>query len=308
MSSISTSHDEHFSLSSWIYATRPKTFTATFVPIFVGTAYAFHEAGSLVWTIPICALLSALFIQIGMHFTNDAIDFRRGTDTKERLGPMRPTIQGLLKGVLTPRQVMGVAIASFAFAILCGLPLMAWGGIPILLVLIISVLLGYCYTGGPFPISYLGVGELFVVIFYGLVATGATYALQTQQLSAGVILAGTQIGLLTTIMLAINNLRDWRTDGHAGRRTVPIRFGITAARWEITLVSLLPFVLGLLWIPLGQPAATLLPLATLPLAILLCRNVWKYDPAPIYNQYFAQGALLHLTFGILLGLGLLMAP
>jgi len=279
----------------WLLAARPKTLTAAFVPILAGTLLA----SDIHWSLSFYAFLAAFWIQIGTNLVNDAMDFKKGADTEERLGPVRVT----QKGWLTMQQVLGAGVACFALAVLCGLPLIAQGGVPFLYLLLISVVFGFLYTGGPFPLAYIGLGDLFVLIFFGWVSTTAVTYLQTLQLSTEAFLAGTQIGLLATVMIAINNFRDYEEDSKTAKRTLIVRFGTTFGRYEILTCVFLPFLLNFIWVIYGRWFAAILPWAVLPLAVQLVRSIWSTEPSKIYNRFLGQAAFLHLIFGLLLSLG-----
>jgi 1,4-dihydroxy-2-naphthoate octaprenyltransferase len=289
-------------LSPWFLAVRPKTLTTALIPIWVGTAlsYAVHQDAQP--SLGVFALLSSIFIQIGTNFINDAMDFKKGADTAERLGPQRVTQSGLL----SPQVVWWGGLFCFAIAALLGLPLVLAGGWPIVVIGILSLLAGYAYTGGPFPLAYLGLGDLFVMIFFGWLAVGGMYFLNTGHFDWNAILAGTQVGSLATVIIAINNFRDSRTDLKANKKTLPVRFGPTFARFEIAILSFIPFLIGFYWFMQGWVWAFCLPLLVIPIAFRLVSKVQVTPPGQVYNQFLAQGALLHLSFGALLGVGLFL--
>lgn len=286
--------------SSWLLAARPKTLTAALVPIVAATLLARADTGIVIWKISIYALLASFFIQIGTNLFNDALDYKKGADTSARLGPVRVTQSGLL----TMEQVMTGGMICFALAVLFGIPLIFTGGWPLAVILILSVLSGYFYTGGPKPLAYSGLGDPFVIIFFGFVATVSVYYLQTGAVSFGSFLAGAQIGLLITALLAVNNLRDIEGDAKSNKRTLPVRFGKTFGRVEISVLILLPFALSSVWVQSGYPYAGILPWVAFPLGTMVIRGVWTNEPGRIYNTFFGMTALLHLVFGVLLSLGL----
>ena len=227
----------------WMLAVRPKTLGAALAPILIGTAMAFAEgkghAGAA-----LAALLGALLIQIGTNFSNDYFDFIKGADTKERLGPMRATQAGLV----TPEAMFRNFILVFGLAFLVGIYLVYRGGWPIVIIGILSIASGILYTGGPMPLGYMGLGDLFVLFFFGPVAVGGTFYVQSLEISEVVILAGFGPGLLATALLAVNNLRDEPTDKKVGKRTLAVRIGPGFVRVEylasFTLALILPFVLA----------------------------------------------------------------
>jgi len=192
----------------------------------------------------LAALFGALLIQIGTNFSNDYFDFIKGADTEERLGPMRATQAGLV----SPQAMLKNFVLVFGLAVLVGIYLVYRGGWPIVIIGILSIASGILYTGGPMPLGYLGLGDLFVLIFFGPVAVGGTYYVQSLEISEVVILAGFGPGLLATALLAVNNLRDEPTDKKVGKRTLAVRFGPGFARAEylaaFALALILPFVLA----------------------------------------------------------------
>jgi len=258
----------------WLMAIRSKTLTAAFIPIFTGTMLAYVEIGEINWIIFICAVVAALFIQMGTNLINDALDFKKGADTEERLGPERVTQMGILK----IKEVFAWGVSCFAIAMIFGIPLMIQGGWPLVIILLLSACCGYFYTGGPLPLAYCGLGDLFVLIFFGFVATVSAYFLQTGIFGMFSFLAGAQIGLLAMVMIGINNLRDVLEDTHANKRTLPVRFGQRFAKILLTIFVFLPFFLNLLWFQQGFFAAACLPLATLPLAMFIVRGVKNTEP------------------------------
>ena len=200
-----------------------------------------------------------------------------------------------------------VAGFFFILAIACGIPLVMKGGWPILLIGFISVLLGYAYTGGPFPLAYLGLGDLFVIFFFGIIAVcGLTY-LHMEEVSAEAVVLGLQVGFHCTVLIAINNLRDIEGDSRVHKKTMPVRFGKTFARYEIAFLCLAPFVLQLYWFQKEFFLTALLGFISLPLAIHLIKLIFFNEPSPAYNQYLGKAAGLHLLFGILLSVGFVMS-
>lgn len=283
-----------------LLAARPKTLTAALVPVLVGSALARAAGVPLRWDLAALALLGAGAIQIGTNLYNDLLDHERGADAHDRLGPVRATQAGLL----TPRQVRLAAAGSFLLAVACGVPLVLAGGWPILLLGLLSLLFGYAYTGGPFPLAYHGLGELFVLAFFGFGAVGGTFWLHAGRLVPAVIVAGLQVGSLACALLAVNNLRDVAQDARAGKRTLAVRHGPRFGRAEIVLCACGPFVAGAAWIPLGQPLAVWLPLLAVPLAAGVLRIVLREPPGPRYNTALARAAGLQLAFGLLVSIGL----
>ncbi len=204
----------------WILALRPKTLTAALVPVVVASALVIAEAHEFQLYLSVCALLSAMFIQIGTNFVNDAIDFKKGADDEKRIGPTRMTQSGRL----SHRSVLMGGIICFFIAALFGIPLVIAGGWVIVMIGLISILCGYIYTGGPYPLAYVGLGDLFVIIFFGLVAVMGTFFLHAHSFSIGSIIAGLQVGMLSTVLIAVNNLRDSPLDKLVNKITLAVRF------------------------------------------------------------------------------------
>lgn len=284
----------------WLLASRPKTLTAAIVPVLVGTSLAVHEGSQMHWGIFFCALLGALLIQIGTNLVNDAADFERGTDTAGRLGPLRVTQAGMLSSAA----VMRGAWISFVLAALAGVPLVLRGGLPLLGFGVASILAGYVYTGGPYPLAYHGLGELFVMFFFGVVAVGGSHYLQTLELAPSIVPAGLAVGLLATVILAINNLRDLPEDLANGKRTLAVRFGGDFAKGEIAFAAIAPFLLALCWWN-DRKTLSLLPLLALPLAALVVRAAWTERGRDL-NRALGKAAALHAAFGLLFSIGMLM--
>jgi 1,4-dihydroxy-2-naphthoate octaprenyltransferase len=288
-------------MNPWILAARPRTLGAAVVPVLAGAALAF-AAGSLDPLVAVLITACAVLIQIATNYFNDAIDHAKGADTAERIGPTRVTNAGLL----APQTVMRGGVVCLALAVLLAIPLVLHGGWPIVVIGLFSLFFAYAYTGGPFPLAYLGLGEIFVVLFFGIIAVAGTFYLNTLELSGAALLAGLQIGLHSSVLLAVNNLRDIESDRAANKRTLAARFGLTFARRENAALVMAPFVLGLAWLPLGFFWAFLLPLMTLPLAWWLARACLDAQPDRSVNHLLAQAAALHAAFGLLLSLGFLL--
>jgi 1,4-dihydroxy-2-naphthoate octaprenyltransferase len=285
-----------------LLAARPKTLTAALVPVGVGSALAAADGYQVRWGLALCALLGAGAIQIGTNLYNDLIDHERGADTHRRLGPVRATQAGLL----SPARVRLAAGASFLVAVGFGVPLVLAGGWPILTLGLLSLLFGYAYTGGPYPLAYHGLGEVFVLLFFGLGAVGGTYWLHAGRLATGVLLAGAQVGLLACALLSVNNLRDIEEDAVTGKRTLVVRLGPAFGRAEVMGFALGPLALGVAWLGLGMRLAAVLPVLAAPLALAAIRIVLREPPGPVYNRALALTAGLQLVFGALLALGLVV--
>ncbi|MDD5329206.1 MAG: 1,4-dihydroxy-2-naphthoate polyprenyltransferase [Sulfuricella sp.] len=279
----------------WWLAIRPKTLTVSIVPVLVGSSAAFAETGAIAWLPLLAALAAAILIQVGTNLHNDVSDFERGADGAERLGPARATASGWL----APAAVRRGAFACFGGAVLLGIYLVWHGSWPILLLGLASVAAGWSYTGGPRPIAYSGLGELFVWLFFGLGAVMGSYYLQTLRLGWPPFWAASMVGLLAAAVIVVNNTRDLDNDRKIGKNTLAVRIGRSASKVEYLLLILVPYLLLPL---LGQ----WMPVLTLPWALHLVRRFWREAPGPAFNRILAQTAQLQLGFGILLSMGLLL--
>jgi len=284
----------------WWAAIRPATLTAAFGPVLVGSALANAHARFRLGP-ALAALLGAIFIQIGTNLFNDYADFIKGADTDERLGPDRAA----QKGWLSPRQVAMGAIWAFGIATLFGVYLVATAGWPIVAIGLLSITAGVLYTGGPWPLAYVGLGDLFVLLFFGVVAVCGTFYVQALRVTPDVLLASLSVGLFATGILVVNNLRDRHTDIKAGKKTLVVRFGALFARWEYTLLIGGGYLLVLLVALFSRGSlGWLLPLLSLPLAWHEVRSVWKKDGADL-NDHLGGTAKLGLIFSVLLSLGVM---
>lgn len=250
----------------WLEATRPRTLPAAVGPVLVGTALAIR-ADSFVLPAALACLGFALLIQVGTNFANDYYDFVKGADTAERVGPRRAVASGLVK----PGTMKLVTAITFAVAFLVGLSLLPYGGWPLLAIGVASVICGYAYTGGPYPLGYNGLGDLFVFIFFGLIAVGATAFVQTGALTADLWIAGAGVGGLAANILVVNNYRDVETDAKAGKRTLVVRFGRAFARKQFILAHALSALVPLLLVGV---LGTDLILAVI-LAVMILIEGWR---------------------------------
>jgi len=288
-------------MKSWLLAARPKTLSAAIVPVLVGTALARGGPMPIHWLIFGCALVGAVLIQVGTNFVNDALDFKKGADTAARLGPLRVTQAGLLSA----DAVMRGALVCFVLAAACGVPLILRAGWPLLVIGVTSIVAAYAYTGGPYPLAYNGLGELFVLVFFGFVAVGGSYFVQTQRMESDVLMAGFAVGSLAIVLLAINNLRDVDNDRTSNKRTMAVRFGESFARAEIAFCAVAPFVVVSFIAYMRSQLGPLLVLVALPLALLVVRRSWTYRGAEL-NRCLAMAGALQWAFGILFVIGSLI--
>lgn len=285
----------------WMLASRPKTLWASVCPVMIGTAIAF-QAGKGDWLSAFATLLAAVLIQIGTNFANDYLDYTRGTDTEDRLGPMRVTQARLV----TPTAMSTATGIVFSLAFIIGIFLVYRGGWPIAVIGILSLLFGILYTAGPFPLGYNGLGDIFVLIFFGPVAVAGTYWIQSQEFSAASAIAGLAPGLFAVCILTVNNLRDIDNDRMAGKRTLPVRFGRTFARFEylicIIVACLIPSVLFAT--SDGKPRALFATLVIL-LAIPTIKTVFTEEGKPLNDALASTGRLL-LIYSVIFCFGWLV--
>ena len=282
----------------WVLAARPKTLTAAVVPVLVGTALALRDGAAHLGAAA-AALAGALCIQVGTNLVNDAYDFRRGADGADRLGPVRATQAGLI----SPGTVLAGAGVAFALATACGLYLAGRGGWPIVAVGLASLLCGWAYTGGPWPLAYLGLGDVFVFVFFGPVAVLGTEWVQAREVSTVSLLASVPVGLLAAALLVVNNLRDIPTDARVGKRTLAVRLGARAARLQYAGLLLCAAAGVAATAVAARTAWALLPLVVAPLAWTVARRVWRSSGREL-NAALGQTARLHAAAGALLALGL----
>ena len=285
-------------VSIWLVAARPRTLSAAFAPVLIGTALAFGDGG-LHWPSALVALACAVLIQVATNFANDLFDFQRGADTGARKGPLRVTQAGLATPAMMKRGIACVLI----LASVGGLYLVWRGGWPVLLVGVLSMSAGMLYTGGPRPLGYMGLGDLLVLVFFGPVAVAGTYYVQTLSVSTTVIVAGLAPGLLSVAMLAVNNLRDIDEDREAGKKTLAVRLGRGFVRGEylaaVLAACLLPLLLHL---ASGQRPWSLAGSLTLVAALPVLRRILEDEGAAL-NRILAGTARLLLVYGVLFSAG-----
>ena len=287
----------------WLMAARVRTLPAAVAPVLVGTALAgyLHVFHPLRF---VAALLGAMFIQIGTNLSNDYSDARRGADTEDRLGPVRVTAGGLVP----PRQVLIATYLTFGIAVLAGAYLIAVAGWELLLVGAASILAGVLYTGGPRPYGYEGLGELFVFLFFGIVAVAGSFFVQVKHLQWEAFALAVPVGLIAAGLLVVNNVRDIDTDRRAGKRTLAVRLGRAQTRNLFAVIVYLAYLLTpVTWIFGPLRPWLLLPWLTLPLAARNVRIVRNRSDGASLNAALAQTGMLQLTFCTLLAAGLLLS-
>jgi 1,4-dihydroxy-2-naphthoate octaprenyltransferase len=288
----------------WVMAARPRTLPAAIAPVLVGTAAAVQEAHHLRVGAFVAALLGSVFIQVGTNLANDYSDARRGADAADRLGPVRVTSSGLV----APRRVLVATWVAFGVAVAAGIYLATVAGVVILIVGAASIAAGVLYTGGPRPYGYEGLGELFVFLFFGLVAVNGSYYVQLERLDwlpFGLSLA---VGFISSAILVVNNVRDMETDRRAGKRTLAVRMGRERTRRLYVLLLVLAFASVPISLAAADgPAWGLLALAAAPLAVRPARAVMTRTDGPSLNGALAGTGALLAAFGLLLAAGLVIA-
>ena len=285
---------------AWVMAARPRTLTAALAPVLAGTGLAAHHGVAALGP-ALAALLGAALIQIGTNLANDYYDFVRGTDTEERVGPLRVT----QAGILSPGAVRAGMVVVLGLAFLVGIYLVAVGGWPVVVIGLASLACAVLYTGGPFPLAYHGLGDVFVFVFFGLVAVGGTYWVQGLAWPPGALLAGTGLGALSTAILVVNNLRDLPTDARAGKRTLAVRIGREWSRVEYVLLHVVALAVppaGVL--VLDWPPAVFLAILALPVAGRPLKTVLTYEEPADLLPTLGETARVVALYGGLLAVGL----
>lgn len=290
-------------LRLWVMAARPRTLPAAVAPVLVGTALAGSEDVFRPLAF-VAALIGSVFIQIGTNLSNDYSDARRGADTEDRLGPVRVTAGGLMP----PRTVLTGTYVAFGVAVAAGAYLVAIAGWELLVVGAASILAGVLYTGGPRPYGYEGLGELFVFLFFGVVAVSGSYFVQTEELTWEAFALSVPVGLLAAAILVANNVRDADTDRRAGKRTLAVRLGRERARSLFAACVYAAFVVPpAMLVAGGLSAWVLLALLAAPLAPPLVRTVANRSDGPSLNRALADTGRLLGVFSLLLAVGVLLS-
>ncbi|MBC8519513.1 MAG: 1,4-dihydroxy-2-naphthoate polyprenyltransferase [Gammaproteobacteria bacterium] len=287
--------------SPWLQAVRPKTLSMAVIPVLLGAVVAHTESALFKPLLLSLVLLAALLIQIGTNLYNDVGDAERGADGPDRLGPKRM----VAAGVLSAGSVRKAAILSFFGAFVIGVALVVVGGLPIIFIGLSSIAAGIAYTGGRLPIAYTFMGELFVFLFFGVVAVMGTTYLITLQWSSTALLVGSVIGLLAAAVLVVNNYRDIDTDRAVGKNTLAVTLGAALTRVLYLTLLLTPFlVLLVLSEQLQKPLLIWVMMPALPVSLYLGRKIYLLPHGRGLNQLLAQTAQLQLLFGILMMFGL----
>jgi 1,4-dihydroxy-2-naphthoate octaprenyltransferase len=287
---------------AWVLASRPKTLPAAVSPVIIGSAVAFAEGGFR-FLPALAAFLGALLLQIGANLANDVFDFEKGADQHNRLGPMRVTQAGLL----SPTQVKTGMWITFSLAGLCGIYMTLVSGWFILLIGLLAILAAIAYTGGPFPYGYRGLGEFFVLVFFGFAAVSGTYYAQTGYISQLAVLSSIPVGLLIVSILVVNNVRDFESDKAANKRTLAVRYGLDWAKQEFIVVVILAFVITfLLAISDLSTPWLLLTWLSLPLVFSTSNSILNHR-GKILNKTLAETGKLTLIFSFLFAIGLILS-
>ncbi len=293
---------EYSRIQIWLLAARPKTLPAGAVPVVIGAAVA-YGTGVFHWPSFLCALLGSVLIQIGANFSNDLFDHIKKTDDADRIGPLRVTQAGLV----TPGQMKVATILVFLAALVIGIYLVYRGGWPILVIGLSSILFAILYTAGPRPLGYIGLGDLFVLTYYGPVAVAGTFYVITLDVTTSAILAGIPPGMFSTAILTVNNLRDIESDRRTGKRTLAVRFGRTFARIEYLVMlfgaCLFPVILHVMYI---TPAWSMISLATIVVSIPTVRKILTQTSGEILNDALAETGRLLIIYGVLFSIGWLL--
>ena len=298
---ISTVEGFWLMVSDWIGAARPKTLAAAVMPVILGCAlswqaWAFELAPALM------CMAFALLVQIGANFANDYFDFLKGADTPERLGPPR----AVASGRISPSAMKWATVVVFAAAVLCGSGLIYFGGWWMLLIGVLCIGCAIAYTGGPYPLGYHGLGEVFVFVFFGLVAVMFTFYVQAGYFSLEVFLTSVVAGALTTNILVVNNCRDAETDAQAGKMTLAARYGRGFACREYQVLSLVTLAATVLLWRKGAGTGVLLPVTVWPLSLILRRRMVKAVEGPEYNALLGATAFFLVLYGGLLATGIVL--
>ena len=288
-------------MNNWILAVRLKTLPAAISPVILGCALAYHD-GAFYFHICTMTLLAAVLIQIGANFANDVFDFEKGSDREDRLGPIRATQSGLISA----KKMKKAMWLAFALAICVGFYLAFIGGWPIVFIGLASIAAGIAYTGGPYPLGYHGFGDLFVFIFFGLIAVPGTYYLQIGTINKLSLYMGVIMGMFSTAILVINNLRDVDLDKLSGKNTLAVRFGKKFSKIQYSILMLIPFLLPLyIWWNFENELSLLITIFALPISFQLINQIFSLTGKDL-NLVLARTARFLFIFTLLLSAGLIL--
>lgn len=287
------------SLKNWILAIRPKTLPAAAGPVMIGFALAYREGAHHLTSVMLAALV-ALLIQAGTNMVNDYADFKKGADTERRVGPVRVTQAGLI----TPADMKTGMVIILFLIITLSIPLVLRGGVPILIIGLLSIISGIIYTAGPFPLGYNGLGDVFVLIFFGPVATAGTYYVQTLELGLNSVLAGLGPGLLSVAILSINNLRDYDDDILSGKNTLVVIFGRGFGKAEyLVSIVIAAFVPVIIFLSGERMNYSVMVLLLLVMSIKPIKIVMKDGRGSIMNEMLAFTGRMLLAYSIIFAIG-----
>ena len=288
-------------MKNWLLAARLKTLPAAISPVILGSALAFHDDVFHILVF-IMTLLAAVLIQIGTNFANDVFDFQKGADREDRLGPTRVTQAGLISPEVMKRSMWLI----FSLATCVGFYLANIGGWPIVLIGLASMISGILYTGGPYPLGYYGLGDLFVFIFFGLIAVPGTYYLQLGEVSSLSIWMGIIMGMLSNAILVVNNLRDADTDKIYGKKTLAVRFGKMFSKLQYSLLILIPFLLPMhMWWYDENELSLVITIFSLPIAFNLISQIFSLIGSDL-NKVLNRTARFLFLFTLLFSIGLII--
>jgi 1,4-dihydroxy-2-naphthoate polyprenyltransferase len=294
---------------AWLAAARPRTLPAACLPVALGTALAW-STGAAQWVAAVLCLAFALLIQVATNFANDYFDWKQGADGVDRQGPAR----AVASGWIAPQAMRRATVAVFGLAFIAGCGLIPYGGPWLIAVGVVSIICGVAYTGGPYPLAYNGLGELFVILFFGLVATGFTYYVQTATFAWGAVaphwnlwLMGLVPGALATNLLVVNNHRDRATDQRSGKRTLAVVFGLRFAEWEYRAMLVVAYGVPLLMAVAVDNWLLVLPLLTAPWGYALAWQLPRLTDRQGYAAHLAATARLMTGHGLLLVLAIVLA-
>lgn len=287
---------------AYLLSIRPKTLVAAIVPVVSAATLALAVKDSLCALLFFATLVCALSLQIATNLFNDLIDFKKGADDHQRIGPQRVTQSGLM----TENQVLGWALGFTLTAFVAGVPLVLQGGWPFVLLGLSSLFLAYGYTGGPFPLAYLGIGDVFVVLFFGFAAVTGSYFLFTSEVTWPSLVLGLQLGFLATVLLAINNLRDSQTDKKVGKNTLAVRFGDFFVKCEISFLLVATYILTFFWAHVFQKNIFYVVFLALPLVLFILKTIFTYQDKTVLNKLLGLSGAHMLLFSILMWIAFLV--
>lgn len=288
-------------LDAWIIASRPRTLAAAIVPVVVGTAITIHD-GKFKALAAILALVCSLLIQVGTNFVNDLFDFLHGTDKKDRMGPQRATVSGILSIF---EMKLGIYF-TFGLSFILGLYLIYLGGLFILIIGVVSIMAGIAYTAGPFPLAYNGLGDIAAFLFFGFVGTIGTYYVQANEITAMSFWASVPVGALITNILVVNNYRDREEDRSNGKNTLIVLFGEKFGRIQYVFFMIISYsILFIVYFTFKKEIVVFLPILTLPLAVKLIKMIYTLRGSEL-NKTLELTAKLTALYGLLFAAGILL--